>query len=78
MRNVLTEVLADAGYLTTRDVAQRLGITTRRVLQHGYAGDITAAGMAGRSVVYTVGAAEGLLALRAERGYKVPAVEVAA
>ncbi len=73
MRNVLAEVLIDAGYMTTRDVARMLGVTTARIRQHAAAGDISPAGMAGTSAVYTVEDAEGLLSLRAERGYKVPA-----
>ncbi len=76
MRNILPEVLTNAGYLTTREVARVLGVTTARVRQHAAARDIMPAGMAGPSAVYTVKAAEDLLAFRAERGNKVPQVVV--
>ncbi len=76
MKDLLDKVLTDAGYLTTREVARKLGVTTARVRQHAAARDIVPAGMAGPSAVYTVEVAEDLLALRAERGYKVPQVVV--
>ncbi len=78
MKDLLDKVLTDAGYLTTREVARKLGVTTARVRQHAASRDIAPAGMAGPSAVYTVEAAEDLLALRAERGYKVPQVVVPA
>ncbi len=78
MKDFLAETLTDAGYLTTREVARMLGVTTARVRQLAAARDIVPAGMAGPSVIYTVEAAEGLLALRAERGNKVPQVAVPA
>jgi len=58
--------------MSAADTARYLGITTERLRQHANAGDITAAGTIGRVTLYTVEAADSLLALRAERGYKVP------
>lgn len=69
MRNLL----ADNGYLTTAEVARVLDITPRRVAQHVQAGDIVPAGTAGRTLVFTIEDADALLAVRAERGWHVPA-----
>jgi hypothetical protein len=71
--------LEDAGYVTTAEVARMLDITPRRVRQHVTAGDLAPAGTVMGRDVFTIEAAEGLLALRAERGYHVPQpVDVAA
>jgi hypothetical protein len=64
--------LHDLGLMTTSEVARFLGITGERVRQHTKAGDIEAVGQAGRTALYRMQDAEALLALRAERGYKVP------
>lgn len=65
--------------MTTTEVARFLGITGERVRQHMHAGDITPVGKVGRATLFRTEDAEALLALRAERGYKVPpAYDVAA
>lgn len=71
--------LEDAGYLTTAEVARMLDITPRRVRQHVTAGDLAPSGEVMGRDVFSIEAAEGLLGLRAERGYHVPqAVDVTA
>jgi hypothetical protein len=64
--------LHDAGLMTATEVARFLGITSERVRQHRHAGDIEPVGRVGRADLYRMEDAEALLALRAERGYKVP------
>ena len=64
--------LHDAGLMTTAEVARFLGITGERVRQHWHAGDIEPVGTVGRATLFRIEDAEALLALRAERGYKVP------
>ena len=65
--------LEDAGYLTTAEVARMLDITPRRVRQHVTAGDLVVTGEVMGRDVFTIEDAEALLALRAERGWHVPA-----
>ena len=68
----MPSALHEAGLMTTADVARYLGITGERVRQHRNAGEITPVGRIGRGDLYRVEDADALLALRAERGLKVP------
>lgn len=70
----MPNALHDAGLMTTAEVARFLGVHPERVRQHTRAGDIAAVGQVARSALYRMEDAEALLALRAERGYRVPPV----
>ena len=68
----MPKALDDLGMWTTSEVARFLGIHPERVRQHRNAGDIEPVGRLGRTDLYRIEDADALLALRAERGYKVP------
>lgn len=70
----MPNALLDAGLMTTSEVARFLGITGERVRQHWHAGDIAPVGKVGRATLFRIEDAEALLALRAERGLRIPEV----